>query len=479
MALSDDEASEDGELRRPRVRGKSKKHEAHAKGTKAREAYVPPIPGDWKELEPVEPNGPKMYQQYKLPAGTLVFKRRQFDFSKEDLKLGLPVQQRPAPPEIFSDSFLFRLAKSKLSKLDVDVLEKLQKLQRRVERRIILLYFNYFQGMSVQPGGNDLDLLTAKTKSANAQLEKVFHTAYPAPGWTEKQVMAWAMPEIVLISKEAQHYAASGEIRSLNYVTERVLSIYLLGRPDLYMELTGQTNRLEQLEAPLMSAAKILNEVVLDGVLVRNGPGKWKARPNLKLLFNSITTRYGKSHTNLDTDGFQEGDVLVINIFEHLNLSETIQRDGKSIKLDAQATHLHNLTESALCKGLMLLEKTLPTKKRSHPTSKATRARRNVRTKKQHFSKPYLAALDAWKHLLSRKPVSVLQALLSGEGDASDAVLNGPDKQDKDVLIKVLLQATNERAYVDKSYSAPEAAGEEQEDEEGGGEEGEEGEEGE
>ena len=277
----------------------------------------------------------------------VLYQRRAFDFSKDDLKLGEPDPVRPAPPEIYTDSHLFEVAKIKMAnaKDDAGCDTPPKQLRRRIERRVIFLSFNYF--IKVTFSKRDAGQGFAPEDLSMAPL-----------AWTENQVIAWAMPMLELTAKNAIDYAKTGAIAYQNRTTQRLLMIYLLGRPDLYTELTGEVN------GKCMEAAMLLKDVALHGVLVPNCPG------NLKILFTTIDTTYGRKSC------IEIGDSLELTLFSHAGTAATtITYEGTSVKLEPMAYVLYQLRESTFDRVINLLERTLPTKKRSHATSKANKKR--------------------------------------------------------------------------------------------------------
>ena len=78
-----------------------------------------------------------------------------------------------------------------------------------------------------------------------------------ASQWTAKQVWAWAFPEIELVG-DANTAFQTGGLSLLQSSTHSLLSLYTLGKPELFQKLTGAANRLETLEGKLRQAALVV-----------------------------------------------------------------------------------------------------------------------------------------------------------------------------------------------------------------------------
>ena len=415
MQQSDDDDDEDyvndeaesGERELRLQGGSSKRATAHRKGSKRVAAYEPPLPLEYQETD----GG---FQKYKLPDDICVWDRRSFIYT-EEYKVGDVETTRPAQPPFFKDRYLFMRAKSKLpGKEDSAAKEtKADVLKRRVERRIVKISCNFFLGWSFSHHyATPAELEVRLTEVVNPNLKAVFGDN--ASQWTAKQVWAWAFPEIELVGN-AHTAFQTGALALLQSSTHSLLSLYTLGKPELFQKLTGAPNRLEMLDGNLRQAAELLQTVVLEGVLVPTGSGtKWKQRANLKeLLFTAHEGKRGKASATDAAVQYEVGDTVDITIFSPSRTGSTQMfkaPSGPLVKVDEYGIFCDNLGEAALGRAIEELEKAVSKKRKIYPAAGKAKAARSGTGKERHYAVGHLAVAKL-QDLLPRLDVDALKQM--------------------------------------------------------------------
>lgn len=324
--LSDDDEDDTGAVPMPnRRRSVSKKAQARTAGSKRKNAHVVPIPLCFKEAE----GG---YQKYKLPAAKRVYRRREYSYTDED-KVGTIVPAKPDPPKLFCDKFIFTPARTYMSQAPQTVvgMTKRLKLLRHIEVRIVRYTFNFFMFMKLEVSkeGEPLKLLD----TANERIKTIFPQAEPREPltptiepWGEKELMAWAWPELELTdgSDAFMHYSRADVVAAYSRDTHRVLSIVFLSalgnasgsaQPvSLFKQTFNVDNRFEQLQGTLRDAVYLLSTIVREGLFEQQEGGPWQVRDRLDILFDVHTAKHGKGAPNGSLETYAAGDPVNITL---------------------------------------------------------------------------------------------------------------------------------------------------------------------
>ena len=321
------------------------------------------------------------YQQYRLPDDKRVYQRREFKY-EDEFKIGSLVTKKPGPPTLFSSTFLFTKAK-KLLVADADdepMEEGRDRLVRRIETRIVRISNAWFLDMDLSEPP-----LAAAMTAANANIALVFGDA--ANEWTQKQLMAWAWPEIALVGDAKEHYQ-SGAISQQQRDTSRLVGICLLSEPNgsaSYKSIFGVDNRFELLDGELRKVADTLSTLAREGLLSdTTGTTIVRTDLDLNLLFGEIQATHGKKSPAMSEEEYNVGDPVTITLFshgieededdEHLEWVEVEgAADGGYIEMTPEERFLYHLGEAALNKVITSIEQAVPAKMKTYAGS--TRAR--------------------------------------------------------------------------------------------------------
>ena len=417
----------------------SKKADARAEGSVRVKAYKIPIPIEYQESE----GG---YQKYKLADNTVVYKRHTFTYT-DQFKVGdlLAPSDRPAPPVLFCDKYLFAKPKGllidpELLKEGEDALAPARKLQRRIEARIQRLSQNLFQRLPL-----DEPPTAASVVKGNEDIALVFGSR--ATEWTQKQVMAWAWPSIPLVGDALEHFKTGG-ISTVVRDTQRVLSLLMLleDDPTHYVTLTSLPNRFLLLSNTegLLDAVKLLAKIVRDGMVVKGAEGQPVVRDTLS-LFRGYRANYGKDSNGLEDgdmgDGtaarHRKGDPVRFQLFDdaeggHREITIVgAATDGEeapthTLSIDAGAYFLYHLDETKLQGALHRLELIIPSKKRTNSTSKP----RKPPGGKTKLARSGRAAMVLLKKVLPEASLAALKKMLAKSADASAAPVISDDKME-------------------------------------------------
>jgi hypothetical protein len=318
--MSDDALSEDDDAdavypvrQAPKnVSKRAAAREARAGGTQRSPAFTIPTPLSYKS------DGAGGVQQYRLPDETRVYQRREFDFN-DTFKVGpvIEVDYRPGPPTLFSDKYLFTKAKKRLvgeSDPDEEVMDSHAKLVRRLEARIVRVSQGYFisQDLTVPP-------TEAAVTAANDNMALVFGAG--STGWTQKEIMAWAWPELPIIGDALAHYK-SGALAVQQRDTARLLGISLLTAPNgtaSYKSIVCGENRFERLTGDLRTVADTLSTIVREGILTTcpTSPTVVRTDLDLSILFGEIEVTHGKDAPPTSAADYTVGDAVTIKLFDH------------------------------------------------------------------------------------------------------------------------------------------------------------------
>ena len=335
--MADDELSEDDDddvaaaaaaaaaqrVHKPRVSKRAAAREAYG-GTLRSPAFTIPTPLNYKSEG-------ENYQAYRLPAETRVYTRREFKY-EEEFKVGGLVDLRPGPPTLFSDKYLYTKAKKIVEASadpDEEVLNHRGKLERRLEARVVRVSQGYFisQDLSVSPS-------TEAVTAMNGNIALVFGDTNT--GWSQKQVMAWAWPEIPIVGDALLHYK-SGALAVQQRDTARLLGICLLTAPNgtaKYKSIIGGENRFEQLTGELRTVADTLSTVVREGILAAPDAGPTIVRTDLDLsiLFGEIDATHGKDAPPTSAAKYTVGDAVTIKLFDHGMEDEDEDEDWQEVE---------------------------------------------------------------------------------------------------------------------------------------------------
>ena len=410
MALSEDDTADAvdtaaGQAQRrpkPKVSKRAAAREA-AGGTGRSPSFTIPTPINCK----AEGAG---YQQYRLPDDTRVYQRRQFKY-EDEFKVGPLLSVRPGPPTLFSDKYLFIASKKILgaeADPDEEEFDYPARLVRRLEARIVRISLGYFISQDLSEHPTEEAVI-----AANDNMALVFGAG--STGWTQKQVMAWAWPEIAIIGDALRHYQG-GALALQQRDTARLLGICLLTAPNgtaSYKSIVGIENRFERLTGDLRIVADTLSSVVREGLLTAPNAGPTIVRQdlNLSVLFGDIEATHGKDAPPTSQETYKEGDAVTIKLFDHGMDDE--DEDGETttewqeveqspacarvpahppvymptavcpmptqvagaadegwLEMDMEQLFLYRLGEAALNKMLTAIEIALPTKKKVYTGQK-------------------------------------------------------------------------------------------------------------
>ena len=421
---------------RPKVSVRAAARSEHT-GKRSRPTDIP-IPLSFKKTDDGK------YQEYKLPEGRCVYQRRQFEYLEEH-KQGQPVVQKPPPPKIFpTHAILNSSAKSLAQNAGTRALTSSDMLNRRLEARVIRVASNYFQhdDLSVPPTTDAVDIL-------NEKLTSVFGD--DVDGWTRKQIMAFAWPEIPLIGNALEYHGkVSGHLANEVRVTERLIAAVLLsadGGDVIHASLfNGAPNRFAVLTGSMKEAAMVLSTVLRKGVVqsVDSGNNTLKLVDNLDKLFTEHHGVRGKDGKDAEEGDYQKGDPMTVQLFEPRNGSESITLDDVEYEvitiqvlleptsqhscvamlvdrcfpcivvhpwqLDEQAIVLFKLCESELNKTLMKLELTLPPKSKTFAAG--TKRARGGPMSRPKMTKEGHAALEVLESMLPAITLAELKKLI-------------------------------------------------------------------
>jgi len=211
--LSDDEAGKAGSGGRQARPGVSKKANKRAMGSKRVQEYTMPLPINFKEV--AESGG---FQEYMLPMLKRTYQRHEYIFD-ESHECGAVITRRPSPPALFADKYISYKAKGNAHDYPDANVTPPEKLTRLIGAALVRLSFGYFKN-------NDLTAppTVEAVAHTNDSIVAVFGTSHShVEPWTQKQVMAWAWPDIPLVGDALLHYTRAVRSR-LSTATPRLSS---------------------------------------------------------------------------------------------------------------------------------------------------------------------------------------------------------------------------------------------------------------
>eukprot|EP00316_Scyphosphaera_apsteinii_P004178 CAMPEP_0119320246 /NCGR_PEP_ID=MMETSP1333-20130426/51976_1 /TAXON_ID=418940 /ORGANISM="Scyphosphaera apsteinii, Strain RCC1455" /LENGTH=501 /DNA_ID=CAMNT_0007326923 /DNA_START=20 /DNA_END=1525 /DNA_ORIENTATION=- len=404
-------------------RGMSKRAVKRAAGNcKHMKPFDPPLPLKWKAL----PDGGG-YQEYRLPANTLVYRRREYKYADEE-KVGQVNPVRPGPPSLFSEAYSCMKAKSILAKAadEAVVLNQPMTLQCRLEARIVRAAYGYFirTSLDIPPAADTL-------VKANEAIRFVFGD--DVDEWTLKMVMARGWPELELTGDTLAHYRDN--ITDYQRSTQRLLSICFLGLPEgasKFKELLGVENRLENLEGSLKESAVVLADIVRNGSL--NEAALPRDGVDVSTLFKQHDAVHGKSSPNSAKESYEKGDAFTLSIFDRPDVTKTMTmkaEDGTENELDAMSTFIYKLSENQLNAGLVRFEMTVPEKDKAFTVTKMVSGSRPA--KAPRLSMHGRSAVATLKKMLNKLTVAEMKKMYKAVKEVD------PPASDKEELMLLII----------------------------------------
>ena len=341
-----------------------------AKGSGKRvDAYTMPIPINYQKTV----DG--TYQQYKLPDSAKNYSRRAYTYTSE-LKVGAPTTTVPPPPTLFPDiPYLYKPAGRLLIDIDlagedIEDMVPLEKLQRRLEARLMRVAFNSFIGveLTAPPVADKITLGNTWKSLLFGQL---------SADWSAKQVMAWAWPAIAITGDAAEHYQTGALSRERRF-SKALFEITFLGATEgatKFRDVFGSTNRLEELSGDLRGAIALLGVIVREGVLTRaSEQDAWVQREGFESLFQEFTVTYGRNSHPRATEQHAEGDAYTFNIFAEPAEQDPptkIQVDNVDVELDSHGHFFYYcLTETILLNAAARIAKAVCAMKKTYTSAR-------------------------------------------------------------------------------------------------------------